>query len=153
MIEWINVFVFTHTVYLTICMHVCMYQCMLGHSVKYISLCCLKSLKPRLEDLESVFSSLVFSLSDLDLCPARQSDLVLDVELSLTPFPVSVSWLWPIATRLDIWERKSSHMEVMQKSKTLVCKLLTRLCTTYNFQGYLRSEWSNPGVGELWPDG
>ena len=57
---------------------------MMGHNVKYISLCHLKTLKPR-KDLERVFSSCIFSLADLNHCPARQSDLLLDTVLSFGP--------------------------------------------------------------------
>lgn len=88
--------VFTHTVYINICM--------LGHNANYITLCGLKSLKPRLEDLKSVFSSFLVSLPDFYLFLAQQSDLFSDVVLSVRVHFYSISFLWPIATHVDIWK-------------------------------------------------
>lgn len=92
---------------------------MMGHNVKYISLCHLKTLKPR-KDLESVFSSCIFSLSGLNHCLARQSDLLLDIVLS---FRAHFQLRFLGCCLLGIRERKSGHMEVSrsleEKSKIL----------------------------------
>lgn len=82
----------------------CINICMLGHNVNYITLCGLKSLRPRLEDLKSIFSSFLVSLPDFYLFLAQQSNLVSDVALSVRVHFYSISCLWLIAIHVDIQE-------------------------------------------------
>lgn len=125
--------VHTYQVYKDLCGYMHIYA---GWRCTTCSPCGLRSLKARPEDLESILSSPIFSLFALNLCP--NSWTWFQTYCHSDSISGSVSWLWPTSTHLDIWEGILSHMEVREKSKTLGCKFLTRLCTTYNFQACLR---------------